>query len=101
MFEKLKSRFKKSHLKDDSTNDISIIDSNNFTEDKPIELNPKQIALNDYYTALKNKDPEAMEYALLKVKKNCSQSNTNCLTEVFCPECPFGGLPVMSGRSGM
>lgn len=57
--------------------------------------------IEKFYEARSRGDSLAMEHALLECRNNCKQANGYCLTEIFCPECPFGDMPVMSGRQGM
>jgi len=45
---------------------------------------------------LKNK--KLMLIALRRQIDSCPVANTHCLHELFCPECPFGWLPVIGGR---
>lgn len=65
------------------------------------ELTGVQKYLHEFEQAKANKDLDAMERALVGAKNHCRNANSYCLDEVFCPECPFGGLPVQSGRSGL
>lgn len=48
--------------------------------------------VQDFLTAKDKNDPEKMKESLLKAKEICPNNNSHCLTEVFCPECPFGGM---------
>ncbi len=70
-------------------------------EPKPVDRSFGNPYLKRYYDALDAGDKEGMMQALLDCKANCSAANSWCLTEMFCPECPFCGLPVMSGRQGL
>lgn len=54
--------------------------------------------LKKYKQALKRGDIDTAKAELIKYADNCPAKNTRCLHEVFCPECPFGGLPVRSSR---
>ena len=66
---------------------------------KPTKENNKSKTIAEQYDqALKNADVEKATELLNKWKDSCDCSNSNCLVSVFCPECPFGGLVVMSGR---
>lgn len=63
----------------------------------------KQLAepkLKKYEQALKRGDIDTAREELIKYADNCPAKNTRCLHEVFCPECPFGGLAVTSCRKG-
>lgn len=53
--------------------------------------------LYDLGLLLRNK--KIMVKALKKQADSCPFVNTNCLREVFCPECPFGWLPVIGDQS--
>lgn len=54
--------------------------------------------LKKYYRAIKRKNIEAAKRELTNYANRCPAKNSRCLHEVFCPECPFGGLPVRSSR---
>jgi len=56
--------------------------------------------MQEYFKALKRKDPEAMKKYLILNADKCPSKNSYCLKEVFCPDCPLanGGLAVQSGR---
>lgn len=54
--------------------------------------------MQGYFDALNRGDEEEMKRQLYAYANNCPNRNSNCLSEVFCPECPFGGLDVTSGR---
>lgn len=65
------------------------------------ELTGVQKYLYEFEQTRINKDPDTMEWALREAKNHCKQANSLCLDEIFCPECPFGGLTVVSGRAGL
>lgn len=46
-------------------------------------------------------DEDGMKKALWEAYNRCGNKNSMCLNDVFCPECPMGGLKVTSGRAGM
>ena len=54
--------------------------------------------LKKYYREKKKKNIEAAKAELTTYANRCPTRNSRCLHEVFCPECPFGGLPVRSSR---
>lgn len=54
--------------------------------------------LKKYYRAIKRKNIEAARRELTSYANRCPAKNSRCLHEIFCPECPFGGLPVRSSR---
>lgn len=54
--------------------------------------------LKKYYRAIKRKNIEAAKRELTNYANRCPAKNSRCLHEIFCPECPFGGLPVRSSR---
>lgn len=56
--------------------------------------------LKKYYRAIKRKNIEAAKEELTNYANRCPARNSRCLHEVFCPECPFGGLAVTSCRKG-
>lgn len=41
-------------------------------------------------------DAVQMSKLLKEYRDNCSHANSYCLTEVYCPECPYCGLEVIS-----
>lgn len=45
-------------------------------------------------------DADEMKKALMNAYHKCGSKNSMCLHEMFCPECPMGGMPVSSGRAG-
>ena len=51
-----------------------------------------------YKLGLLLRSKKLMIKALDQQVNSCPVANTNCLREVFCPECPFGWLPVVGGR---
>jgi hypothetical protein len=61
-------------------------------------INTVEDCLARYRAALANKNQRAMVDALERAKAVCPSSNSNCLNEIFCPDCPMGGLRVMAGR---
>ena len=46
-------------------------------------------------------DADAMKNALMNAYHTCKSKNSMCLDEMFCPECPMGGLAVPCGRAGL
>lgn len=65
------------------------------------DINSVSYWVGKFEEARQNRDPEEMQNCLMKAKEACTCSNTNCLTEIFCPECPMGGFAVASGRAGL
>lgn len=55
----------------------------------------------EFADAQARKDPEAMKEALMGAYNACGSKDSMCLNELFCPECPMGGLVVKCGRAGL
>ena len=72
---------------------------------KPEEVSKKPETVQDwcreFATARERKDEDGMKNALIKAHEACKSKNSMCLSEIFCPDCPMGGLIVFSGRSGL
>lgn len=63
-----------------------------------VRMTPHKYTLADWNKALKMKDSAKMQLILETTSEACAFKNSNCLTEVFCPECPMGLLCVRTGR---
>lgn len=48
--------------------------------------------LEDFEDAKQKRDPDKMKEALYSAMEVCYHKNSMCLDEIFCPDCPFGGL---------
>lgn len=59
---------------------------------------PKTYTLDDWHKALADKNEDMARTILETTADECGKPNSYCLTEVFCPECALGLLPVQSAR---
>lgn len=70
---------------------------------KPVQKQKKTTFdyCQDFKVAISRGDGEMAGHALKKAMSRCPSRNSYCGDELFCPDCPLGGLPVRSGRDGL
>lgn len=57
--------------------------------------------MEDWQEALDNNDKIKLHKIIETTSEECGKPNSYCLTEVFCPECPWGLLNVQRSKVGV
>lgn len=66
------------------------------TFERPTRVNPSKDFMSRWNLARDMGDAVEMSKLLKEFRDNCPHANSYCLSEVYCPECPYCGLAVIS-----